>query len=96
MSSQDEIAAFCSVWIDRENDLAEFEPVGTVPAFQKRGLASALMADASNRLRAMRCPKVTVFSWSESAGANKLYEGVGLKVKDSVRNWQRPSDHVEK
>jgi ribosomal protein S18 acetylase RimI-like enzyme len=89
MSEQGELAAFCSVWIDRQNHLAEFEPVGTLPAFQKRGLASALLADASNRLRAMGCPQVTVFSWSESVGANKLYEAAGLQVQDRVRNWQR-------
>jgi mycothiol synthase len=94
MSPQGEIAAFCSLWIDRENDLAEFEPVGAVPAFQKRGLASALLADASNRLRARGCPKVTVFSGSESVGANKLYESAGLKAKDKVRNWRLTFPHA--
>ena len=87
MSEQGELAAFCSMWIDHQNNFAEFEPVGTVPTFQKRGLASALLAEASNRLRAMGCPRVTVFSWSESVGANRLYEGAGLEVKDRVRNW---------
>jgi hypothetical protein len=43
-SDQHEIAAFCTVWIDPVNHYAEFEPVGTVPSFQKRGLGSALLA----------------------------------------------------
>lgn len=83
-----EIAAFCSLWLDRENQVAEFEPVGTVPQFQKRGLASALLAHACNRLRQMGIPLVKVESWSESPGANKLYAGSGLLETDRTYTWK--------
>jgi ribosomal protein S18 acetylase RimI-like enzyme len=86
-SDQHEIAAFCTVWIDPVNRYAEFEPVGTVPSFQKRGLGSALLAYAHNRLREMGCPLATVQSWSESIGANKVYQGAGLLPKDQQLNW---------
>ena len=86
-SDQHEIAAFCTVWIDPVNYYAEFEPVGTVPSFQKRGLGSALLAHAHNRLRAMGCPLATVQSWSASEGANKLYQGAGLLPEDQQLNW---------
>jgi ribosomal protein S18 acetylase RimI-like enzyme len=89
MSDQNEVAAFCKVWIDPVNHYAEFEPVGTVPSFQKRGLGSALLAYASNRLRELGCPLVTVQSWNESVGANKLYQGAGLLPKDNQLNWCR-------
>jgi GNAT superfamily N-acetyltransferase len=72
-SDQREIAAFCTVWIDPVNHYAELEPVGTVPSFQKRGLGSALLAYAHNRLREMGCPLASVQSWSMSEGADKLY-----------------------
>jgi GNAT superfamily N-acetyltransferase len=83
-----EIAAFCSVWLDRENNVAEFEPVGTVPHYQKKGLASALLAHACNRLREMACPLVKVESWSESMGANKLYTNSGLLETDCIYTWK--------
>jgi GNAT superfamily N-acetyltransferase len=86
-SDQREIAAFCTVWIDPVNHYAEFEPVGTVPSFQKRGLGSALLAYAHNRLREKGCPLATVQSWSESIGANKVYQGAGLLPKDQQLNW---------
>jgi len=86
-SDHNEIAAFCTVWIDPVNHYAEFEPVGTVPSFQKRGLGSALLAYAHNRLREMGCPLATVQSWSESIGANKVYQGSGLLPKDHQLNW---------
>jgi len=86
-SDQREIAAFCTVWIDPANHYAEFEPVGTVPSFQKRGLGSALLAYAHNRLREKGCPLATVQSWSTSEGANKLYQAAGLLPKDQQLNW---------
>lgn len=87
MSDQNEIAAFCTVWVDPVNHYAEFEPVGTVPSFQKRGLGSALLAYAHNQLRSRGCPLATVQAWSTSEGANKLYQGAGLLPKDNQLNW---------
>ena len=76
-SDHNEIAAFCTVWIDPVNHYAEFEPVGTVPTFQKRGLGSALLAYAHNRLREKGCPLATVQSWSTSEGANRSIKLLG-------------------
>jgi GNAT superfamily N-acetyltransferase len=86
-SDQHEIAAFCTVWIDPANRYAEFEPVGTVPRSQKRGLGSALLAYAHNRLREKGCSLATVQSWNESIGANKVYQGAGLLPHDQQLNW---------
>ncbi|HSL42878.1 MAG TPA: GNAT family N-acetyltransferase [Anaerolineales bacterium] len=91
VNDQNQIAAFCSVWLDRENNIAEFEPVGTVPQFQKQGLAAALLAYASNRLREMNCPQAHVESWSESVGANKLYSACGLIEHDRLYSWRKGS-----
>jgi mycothiol synthase len=88
LSAEGEVAAFCTVWLDRESGLAEFEPVGTVPRYRKRGLGAALLADASNRLRALGCRTETVFSWTESVGANRLYAGAGLEELDKLYAWQ--------
>jgi mycothiol synthase len=89
LSAEGEVAAFCTVWLDRASGLAEFEPVGTVPQYRKRGLGAALLADASNRLRTAGCRTATVFSWSESVSANRLYAGAGLEEKEKLYNWRR-------
>jgi ribosomal protein S18 acetylase RimI-like enzyme len=91
-SDQHVIAAFCTVWIDPVNHYAEFEPVGTVPSFQKRGLGSALLAYAHNRLREKGCPLATVQAWSTSEGANKLYQAAGLLPKDLQLNWVKSNN----
>ena len=88
LSPEGEVAAFCTAWLDRENGIAELEPVGTVPAYRKRGLGTALLADASNRLRSLGCKAVTVFSWSESVAANRLYARAGLEEQDRLYAWR--------
>ena len=88
LSPVGEIACFGSVWFDRNLSLAEFEPVGTVPEFRKQGLGNALIAEACNRLRALGCRKVTVMSWSESPGANRLYEKAGFLPENKINYWK--------
>jgi ribosomal protein S18 acetylase RimI-like enzyme len=88
LSPEGEIASFCTAWLDKRSGISEFEPVGTVPEYRKQGLCSALLAEASNRLRRLGCRTATVYSWSESAGANRLYEAVGLQAKDKVYGWR--------
>jgi GNAT superfamily N-acetyltransferase len=88
LSAEGDVGSFCTAWLDTERNVAEFEPVGTVPAYRKRGLAAAILAEASNRLRAVGCRKATVFSWSGSAGANRLYSGAGFEEANRMHGWQ--------
>lgn len=58
-----EVAAFANFWFDAQNRIGILEPLGTVPAYQRQGLASALLGEGINRLRKM--------------GARRLYGGAG-------------------
>lgn len=89
VSPKGEVASFCTVWLDRQSNIAEFEPVGTLPSFRRRGLARALLLDACNRLRDLGCRGALVSAWSESAAANALYASVGLKPLDRHYDWER-------
>ena len=44
------VAAFTVYWPDTELSLAQFEPVGTDPDFQRLGLGRAVLLDALRRL----------------------------------------------
>ena len=44
------VAAFTVFWPDTELSLAQFEPVGTDPDFQRLGLGRAVLLDAFRRL----------------------------------------------
>ena len=47
------IASFTTIWFDDVTRSAYFEPVATVPAHQRRGLAKAVMTEGLRRLKRM-------------------------------------------
>jgi ribosomal protein S18 acetylase RimI-like enzyme len=84
-----EVAAFCTAWLDGASGVAELEPVGTAPHHRQRGLAAALLAEASNRLRALDCQAATVNAWSESTAANSLYQAAGFHAQATIDTYHR-------
>jgi GNAT superfamily N-acetyltransferase len=82
-----EIAAFCTVWFDPATCTAAFEPVGTHPAHQRRGLGKALMAEGLRRAHRLGTTLVTVASYDEAAGA--LYASVGFSEYDLNEPWMK-------
>ncbi|MBQ6508263.1 MAG: GNAT family N-acetyltransferase [Flexilinea sp.] len=55
-------AAYCSLWYDNRTDYAYLEPLCTVPAFRGNGLASAVVYEALNRVKALGAKTVYVIS----------------------------------
>jgi ribosomal protein S18 acetylase RimI-like enzyme len=84
------VVGFAEAWLDRDNLVAEFEPVGTIPSEQRCGIGSAVMQEAENRLRRLGCRLATVHSWSAMEGANRLYESLGYKGVDRQEVWWAP------
>jgi ribosomal protein S18 acetylase RimI-like enzyme len=70
-------AASCLVWLDDENRVGELEPVGTDPAYRRRGLASAVCRFALQRLREEGATTAIVYSNTPEAKA--LYESIGFR-----------------
>ncbi len=81
------VAAFATIWFDDVVRTGAFEPVGTVPAYQRRGLGKALMAAGLHRLKKMGATLATVGSYSEAAGA--LYASAGFGEYDLSDPWTR-------
>lgn len=61
------LAAFTTLWYDDVTRTGYFEPVGTSPNHQRRGLAAALMNEGMRRLRSMGGMYATVAGYSEAA-----------------------------
>jgi GNAT superfamily N-acetyltransferase len=80
-----ELAAFCTVWVDSMTRTAVFEPVGTHPDHQKRGLGKAVMAEGLRRAQQRGATLATVSSYSPAAHA--LYESMGFTEVDLLEPW---------
>lgn len=80
-----ELAAFCTVWYDDVTRTAVFEPVGTHPDHQKRGLGKAVMSEGLRRAGKLGATLATVSSYSDAAHA--LYESMGFTDFDLLEPW---------
>lgn len=80
-----ELAAFCTVWVDDVTRTAVFEPVGTHPDHQKRGLGKAVMSEGLRRAQKLGATLATVSSYTPAAHA--LYESMGFTEFDLLEPW---------
>jgi mycothiol synthase len=83
------IAAFTVYWMDDRNKIGHFEPVGTHPDFQRRGLARAVMSHAMVRMRDLGMTTVTVNHDAENLAARTLYESLGFTKKHETYGFRR-------
>ncbi len=82
-----EIAAFATLWYDDVSRSGYFEPVGTVPEHQRRGLAKAVMLEAMRRLQRMGGTEATVGGLNPAA--NALYSSVMSPEAYQLIPWER-------
>jgi GNAT superfamily N-acetyltransferase len=85
VASDGELAAFCTVWVDDVTRTAVFEPVGTHPNHQKRGLGKAVMSEGLRRAQKLGATLATVSSYS--TGAHALYNSMGFTEFDLLEPW---------
>ncbi len=78
-------AAFCTVWFDDATRTGAFEPVGTGPDHQRRGLGRAVMYEGLRRLKRLGAKMAYVGSYSP--GAHALYASAGFTEYDVSEPW---------
>lgn len=87
VSPDGEFAAFCTVWFDDVTRTGRFEPVGTDPAHQRRGLGKAVMCEGLRRLQ--RKGATLAYVGSYSTPAHQLYASVGFNDYDLLERWEK-------
>jgi mycothiol synthase len=83
-------AAFTMAWWDPVARVGEFEPVGTHPDHQRRGLGKALLSHALRRYRDMGSRLAQVFSSADNVASEALYRSVGFERWSLHRRYRRP------
>lgn len=87
VAPEGEIAAFCTVWYDDFTRTGYFEPVGTVPEHQQKGVGKTVLYEALHRLKARGATLATVGGFSKAA--NALYASVFGAEYELLERWQR-------
>jgi mycothiol synthase len=87
ITSSGEVAAFTTIWYDEQTLHGEFEPVGTMPEHQRRGLARALLCEGMQRLRQSGATQCMVTGGS--VPANGLYQAVLGPIFDLYQPWEK-------
>lgn len=72
-----EFATFCTIWYDEVTRTAYYEPVGTVPEHQRRGLGKAVLLEGLRRLEELGAVLATVGSGEPHARAFYIAVGFG-------------------
>ena len=83
------VAAFAIHWPDAALSLAQFEPVGTDPDFQRRGLARAIITWTLQRLASSGIERARVMTAATNTAAATCYTACGFQLVDRLETWQR-------
>ena len=83
-------AAIC--WADPVGSIGEFEPVGTHPDHQRRGLGRVIMRHGLRLMRAAGLRDALVFSLRSNAPSEALYRAAGFQEVALHRRYTRPLD----
>ena len=71
-------ASACTIWFDPVNGVGLFEPVGTHPDFQGKGLGKAVMAEGLRRMKAAGMSRAQVGFDPTNVAALALYTSMGF------------------
>ncbi len=83
------IASSASVDIDPVNGVGEFEEVGTLIEYRRRGLARRVMLVGIDYMARQGVGKVLVRPHPKNEAAIRLYEGIGFETVDRLRGYRR-------
>jgi ribosomal protein S18 acetylase RimI-like enzyme len=72
-------AAFAICWADPLGSIGEFEPVGTHPDHQRRGLGRVIMRHGLRLMRAAGLRDAIVFSLRTNSASEALYRSAGFR-----------------
>ncbi len=77
-----EYVCYAGMWWTPENHLAYMEPLCTVPAYRKKGLAAAALSEMYRRMKAIGATHMT-------GGTNPFYTKIGYQPAVEWTYWER-------
>lgn len=82
------LAGFCVGWHDPVRGLAQLEPVGVHPRYQRRGLSRALIAEMLGRVKSRGASVAVVETEPGLTPARAAYDAAGFSQAHTVRRQE--------
>jgi ribosomal protein S18 acetylase RimI-like enzyme len=84
-----QVGAFGIIWPDAGSLVGLFEPVGTHPNFQRKGLGRAVMQEGLRRLQSCGMKQAIVSTYEDNPTAIKFYESLGFQVVFHLGTYEK-------
>jgi ribosomal protein S18 acetylase RimI-like enzyme len=84
-----QVAAYCIIWTDEVSKVGHFEPVGTHPDFQRKGLGKSLLFEGLHRLKSEGMTEADVCTNHNNPAAIRLYESVGFPRNKRLLTYKK-------
>ncbi|MDH3597223.1 MAG: GNAT family N-acetyltransferase [Rhodospirillales bacterium] len=90
-----EVVAFALGWIDPVGGVIEFEPVGCLFAWRRRGITRALLHEIIGRAASQGATMATVTARSDNTGTIEFYRATGFESRVSESEFTRSFDPAD-
>ena len=84
-----QVASYCIVWTDPITKVGHFEPVGTRPDFQRKGLGKCLLFEGLRRLKSEGMTAADVCTNHDNEAAIPLYQSVGFRIDKRLLTYKK-------
>jgi ribosomal protein S18 acetylase RimI-like enzyme len=84
-----QVGAFCIIWLDALNRVGLFEPVGTHPDFQRKGLGRAVMLEGLRRMKTNGMTQAIVSTSENNPAAIQFYESMDFQVLYHLGTYEK-------
>ena len=84
-----EVASYCIIWTDELTKVGHFEPVGTHPDYQRKGLGKCLLYEGFRQLKAEGMQEADLCTNYDNPAAHALYESVGFRKAKRLLTYKK-------
>lgn len=78
------LAGFCVGWLNVQRKVAQIEPIGVHPHYQRHGLGNALLREILRRFQAHGAHTTIVETESTRLPAQRAYQAVGFRIVNTI------------
>jgi ribosomal protein S18 acetylase RimI-like enzyme len=90
VTPEGEFSSFCVVWPDPVSHVGLFEPVGTHPDFQSRGLGKAVVVEGLRQMQLCGMQRAAVCVEADDVAALARYEALGFEKQYQLYSYVKP------